>query len=90
MVCGARLGSSSRRSSHGRGLLAALASASSSVPPPVAAAAGPSSVPPHVAAGLGEFTPPHPRVPSAVPEDTVSLQEGGGSFCSNLDFRKKK
>ncbi|MQM01480.1 hypothetical protein Taro_034239 [Colocasia esculenta] len=50
----------------------------------VASASGPSSVPPPLAAGLGQFTPPLPRVPDAstVPEaeDVVSLQEGGGSF----------
>ncbi|MQL87454.1 hypothetical protein Taro_019999 [Colocasia esculenta] len=106
MVRGGRSGSSSGRSSRGRGLLAASASSSSSVPPlgaagsgeftpphPRVLAAGPSSVPPPVAAGSGEFTPPHPRVPGSgqstpsphtvvcpVPEDVVSLHEGGGSF----------
>ncbi|MQL84905.1 hypothetical protein Taro_017418 [Colocasia esculenta] len=36
--------------------------------------------PHHRVPGLGEFTPPHPRAPGPVPEDVVSLQEGGGSF----------
>ncbi|MQM21123.1 hypothetical protein Taro_054157 [Colocasia esculenta] len=80
MVRGARSGFSSGKSSRGRGLLAA-------------SAAGPSSIPPPVAVGSGEFTPPHPRVPGSgqstpsphtvvgpMPEDVVSLQEGGGSF----------
>ncbi|MQM22895.1 hypothetical protein Taro_055954 [Colocasia esculenta] len=49
MVGGARSGSSSGRSSRGRGLFQASVSGSSSVPPPVAA--GPSSIPPPVAAG---------------------------------------
>ncbi|MQM03962.1 hypothetical protein Taro_036751 [Colocasia esculenta] len=54
MVRGARSGSSSGRSSHGRGLFQASASGSLSVPPPVAT-------------GLGEFTPPHPRGLAAGP-----------------------
>ncbi|MQL74795.1 hypothetical protein Taro_007165 [Colocasia esculenta] len=62
MVRGARSGSSSGRSSRGRGLFQASASDPSSIPPLVAAAAGPSSVPPPIAVGSGEFTPPHPRV----------------------------
>ncbi|MQM19945.1 hypothetical protein Taro_052958 [Colocasia esculenta] len=75
MVRGAQSGSSSgRRSSYGRGLFAASASGSSSVPPPVAPdsgeftppprvpAAGPSSVPPPLAAGLGQSTPSPPTV----------------------------
>ncbi|MQM22318.1 hypothetical protein Taro_055368, partial [Colocasia esculenta] len=62
-------------------------------PHPRVPVVGPSSVPPPVAAGSGEFTPPHPRVPGSgqsthsphtvvgpMPEDVVSLQEGGGSF----------
>ncbi|MQM03624.1 hypothetical protein Taro_036410 [Colocasia esculenta] len=79
MVRGARSGSSfGRRSSRGRGLFAASASGSSSVPPPLAAglgeftpphprvpAFGPSSVPPPVAACSGEFTPPPPRLPGS-------------------------
>ncbi|MQM15128.1 hypothetical protein Taro_048067 [Colocasia esculenta] len=53
MVRGARSGSSSgRRSSRGRGLFAASASGSSSVPP-------------SIAAGSDEFTPPPPRVPGS-------------------------
>ncbi|MQM21988.1 hypothetical protein Taro_055035 [Colocasia esculenta] len=54
MVRGGRSGSSSGRSSRRRGLLAASASGSSSIPPPVAV-------------GSGEFTPPHPRVPTTNP-----------------------
>ncbi|MQM19435.1 hypothetical protein Taro_052439 [Colocasia esculenta] len=80
MVRGARSGSSSRRSSRGRGLFQASASGSSSFPPPIATgsgeftpphlrvpAAGPSFVPPPVAACSGEFTSPHPRVPVVGP-----------------------
>ncbi|MQL81170.1 hypothetical protein Taro_013629 [Colocasia esculenta] len=89
---GARSGSSSGRSLRRRVLFQASASGSSSVPPPVAVAAGPSSVSPTiaatagpasvsppVAAGSGQSTPPN-TVVGLVPEDVVSLQEGGGSF----------
>ncbi|MQM14267.1 hypothetical protein Taro_047198 [Colocasia esculenta] len=93
MVRGGRSGSSSGRSSRGRGLLAASGSGEFTPPHPRVLAAGPSSVPPLVAVGLGEFTPPHPRVPGSgqstpsphtvvgpVLEDVVSLHEGGDSF----------
>ncbi|MQM13110.1 hypothetical protein Taro_046032 [Colocasia esculenta] len=104
MVCGARSGSSSGRSLHGRVLFQASSSGSPSVPPPVAAGeftppqprvlvAGPSSVSPPVAAavGLASVSPPLPAgsgqstpslntVVGSVPEDVVTLQEGGGSF----------
>ncbi|MQM13800.1 hypothetical protein Taro_046725 [Colocasia esculenta] len=69
MVRGARSGASSGRGLRGRVLF--QASGSPSVPP------------------SGEFTPPQPRGPASVspplavgsvPEDAVSLQEGGGSF----------
>ncbi|MQL81187.1 hypothetical protein Taro_013644 [Colocasia esculenta] len=59
----------------------------------IVTASGSPSVPSRVAAGSGEFTPPQPRVPVAgpasvspslaagsMPEDVVSLQEGGGNF----------
>ncbi|MQL90915.1 hypothetical protein Taro_023517 [Colocasia esculenta] len=64
MVCEARSGSNSgRSSSRGRGLFVASASGSSSVPPPLAA-------------GLGEFTPLPARVeavgPSSVPPPLVA------------------
>ncbi|MQM08826.1 hypothetical protein Taro_041684, partial [Colocasia esculenta] len=84
MVRGARLGSSSGRSSRGRGLLAASGSGEFTPPHP--------RVP-----GSGEFTPPHPRVPGSgqstpslhtvvgpVPEDVVSLQEGEAVFMTAL------
>ncbi|MQL86726.1 hypothetical protein Taro_019262, partial [Colocasia esculenta] len=84
MVRGARSGSSSgRRSNRGRGLFATSASGSSSVPPPVAAGSGEFTPPPPRVPGSGEFTPPYPRVPGPLPEDTVSLQEGRGSFYDN-------
>ncbi|MQM13181.1 hypothetical protein Taro_046103 [Colocasia esculenta] len=81
MVRGARTRSSfGRRRSRGRGLFAASAFGSSSVPPPLAAgsgeftpppprvaATGPSSVPPPLAVGSGQSTPSPPTVagPSA-------------------------
>ncbi|MQM05603.1 hypothetical protein Taro_038416 [Colocasia esculenta] len=67
MVRGGRSGSSSGRSSHGRGLLVVLGSGEFTPPHPRVLDAGPSSVPLPVAAG-------------PVPEDVVSLHEGGGSF----------
>ncbi|MQM09925.1 hypothetical protein Taro_042807 [Colocasia esculenta] len=80
MVHGARSGSSSGRSSRGRGLFVASASSPSSAPPPIAVATGPSSVSPPVAVGSGQSTPSPHTVVGPVPEDAVSLQEGGGSF----------
>ncbi|MQL91905.1 hypothetical protein Taro_024512 [Colocasia esculenta] len=93
MVRGKRSHSSSGRSSRGRGLLAASVAGPSSIPPHVAAgsseftpphprvpAAGPSSVSPLVAAGSGQSTPSPRTVVGLVPEDAVSLHEGGGSF----------
>ncbi|MQL70933.1 hypothetical protein Taro_003263 [Colocasia esculenta] len=69
------------------------AASPSSVPPLVAAgsgeftpphprvpAAGPSSVSPPIAAGSGQSTPSPHTVVGPVPEDVVSLQEGGGNF----------
>ncbi|MQM14247.1 hypothetical protein Taro_047177 [Colocasia esculenta] len=85
MVHGARSGSSSGRSKHGRGLFAASGSAAgpSSVPPPVAVGSGEFTPSPPTVAGLSVSAPPAflagaPTVPEA--EDAVSLQEGGGSF----------
>ncbi|MQL86391.1 hypothetical protein Taro_018924, partial [Colocasia esculenta] len=52
----------------------------SSVPPPVAPATGPASVSPPVAASSGQSTPSPTTVAGPMPEDVVSLQEGGGSF----------
>ncbi|MQL96933.1 hypothetical protein Taro_029623 [Colocasia esculenta] len=108
MVRGARSGSSSGRSLRGRVLFQVSASGSPSAPPPVAAgsgeftppqprvpAAGPSSVSPTVATGLGQFTPSPNTVVGSVPEDAVSLQEGGGSFYdstlreSNYQFTRR-
>ncbi|MQM17808.1 hypothetical protein Taro_050784 [Colocasia esculenta] len=69
MVRGGRSGSSFGRSSRGRGLLAASASGSSSVSPPVAV-------------GSGEFTPPPLRVPAAGPSSvspTVAAAAGPAS-----------
>ncbi|MQM11254.1 hypothetical protein Taro_044160 [Colocasia esculenta] len=106
MVRGARSGSSSGRSLHGRVLFQATASGSPSVPPPVAAgsgeftppqprvpvaspssvsptvaaAAGPASVSSPLAAGSGQSTPSPNTIVGSVPEDAISLQEGGGSF----------
>ncbi|MQL87358.1 hypothetical protein Taro_019891 [Colocasia esculenta] len=106
MVCGARSGSSSGRSSRGRGLFQAStaghfsvsppvaagsgeftpphprvpAAGHFSVSPPVAADAGPSSVSPPIATGSGQSTTSPHTVVGPVPEDAVSLQEGGGSF----------
>ncbi|MQM02207.1 hypothetical protein Taro_034973 [Colocasia esculenta] len=79
MVCRERLGpSTGRRSSRGRGLFAASASGSSSIPRPVATGSGEFTPPPPRVPGSGEFTSPSLRVPEA--EDAISLQEGGGSF----------
>ncbi|MQM09031.1 hypothetical protein Taro_041891 [Colocasia esculenta] len=91
MVRGVRSGSMSGRSLRGRVLFQASASGSPSVPPPVAAGsgeftppqprvlvAGPSSVSPLIAAGSGQSTPSLNTVVGSVPEDAVSLQEGGG------------
>ncbi|MQL86981.1 hypothetical protein Taro_019516 [Colocasia esculenta] len=93
MVRGAQSGSSSGRSRRGRGLLAASAAGPSSVPPLVAVGsgeftpphprvpvAGPSSMSPPIAAGSGQSTPSPHTVVGPVPEDVVSLHEGGGSF----------
>ncbi|MQL74207.1 hypothetical protein Taro_006583 [Colocasia esculenta] len=55
-------------------------SGSPSVPSSVAAAVGPASVSPPLAAGSGQSTPSPNIVVGSVPEDAVSLQEGGGSF----------
>ncbi|MQM18745.1 hypothetical protein Taro_051740 [Colocasia esculenta] len=52
----------------------------SSVSPSVAAAAGPASVSPPLAAGSGQSTHSPNIVVGSVPEDAVSLQEGGGNF----------
>ncbi|MQL73475.1 hypothetical protein Taro_005833 [Colocasia esculenta] len=52
----------------------------SSVPPPVAPATGPASVSPPIAARSGQSTPSPTTVAGSVPEDAVSLQEGGGNF----------
>ncbi|MQL68015.1 hypothetical protein Taro_000285, partial [Colocasia esculenta] len=60
MVCGARLGSSSRRCSRGRGLLAA--------------------------SGLGEFTPPHPRVPGSGQSTPSPPPVAGPSVSAPLAF----
>ncbi|MQL97595.1 hypothetical protein Taro_030289, partial [Colocasia esculenta] len=96
IVRGARSGSSYGRSNRERGLFQASAAGPSSVPPPVAAgsdeftpphpkvpAIGPSSVSPPVAAGSGQSTPSPHTVVGPVPEDAISLQEGGGSFYDN-------
>ncbi|MQM10643.1 hypothetical protein Taro_043539 [Colocasia esculenta] len=81
MVRGARSGSSSRRSSRGRGLLAASAFDSSSVLPPVAAGSGEfTPLHPRVP-GSGEFTPPHPRVPATGPS-SMSPPVAAGSGMS--------
>ncbi|MQL81298.1 hypothetical protein Taro_013759 [Colocasia esculenta] len=93
MVCGARSGSSSGRSLHGRVLFQASASSSPSVPSPVAPGSGeftppqprvptvgPASVSPPLAAGSGQSTHSPNTIVGSVPEDAVSLQEGGGSF----------
>ncbi|MQL79972.1 hypothetical protein Taro_012424 [Colocasia esculenta] len=86
MVRGARSGASSRRGLRGRVLFQASASGSPSVPPSVA---GPSSVSPTVAAasvspplaaGSGQSTHSPNIVVGSVPENVVSLQEGGGNF----------
>ncbi|MQM12223.1 hypothetical protein Taro_045139 [Colocasia esculenta] len=58
MVCGARSGSSSRRSSRGRGLLAASGVGPSSVSPPVAEGSGQSTPSPPLVAGLSVSAPP--------------------------------
>ncbi|MQM18924.1 hypothetical protein Taro_051925 [Colocasia esculenta] len=52
----------------------------SSMSPPVAATVGPTSVSPPLAAGSGQSTPSLNIVAGSVPEDAVSLQDGGGSF----------
>ncbi|MQM17827.1 hypothetical protein Taro_050807 [Colocasia esculenta] len=62
MVRGARSGSSSGRSSRGRGLLAASSSGEFTPPPPRVPATGSSSVPPPVAACSGQSTPSPPIV----------------------------
>ncbi|MQL82839.1 hypothetical protein Taro_015318, partial [Colocasia esculenta] len=95
MVRGARSGTSSVRGLRGRALFHASASSSPSgeltPPPPRGPVAGPSSVSPTVAAAVGvaSGSPPvavghsthSPDAPvGSVPEDAVSLQEGGGSF----------
>ncbi|MQM10785.1 hypothetical protein Taro_043683 [Colocasia esculenta] len=97
MVRGARTGSSSRRSSHARGLFAASAFGSSSVPPPVAAgsgeftlpyprvpiiAFGPSSVPPPVAASSGQSTPSPPTVPE---QSSIHTSFGRGAVSISMD-----
>ncbi|MQM18912.1 hypothetical protein Taro_051912 [Colocasia esculenta] len=96
MVRGARSGSSSGRSLRGRVLFQTSGSGEftpshprvpaagpSSVSPTVAVAAGPASVSPPVAAGSGQSTPSPNTVVGPVPEDAISLQEGGGSFYDN-------
>ncbi|MQM23877.1 hypothetical protein Taro_056947, partial [Colocasia esculenta] len=94
MVRGARSGSSSGRGLRGRVLFQTSASGSPSVPPPMATGsgeftppqprgpvAGPSSVSPSVAAAAGPASVSPPLAADiSVPEDAVSLQEGGGSF----------
>ncbi|MQL68725.1 hypothetical protein Taro_001027 [Colocasia esculenta] len=52
----------------------------SSVSPTIAAAVGAASVSPPLAAGSGQSTHSPNTVVGSVPEDVVSLQEGGGSF----------
>ncbi|MQM03267.1 hypothetical protein Taro_036035 [Colocasia esculenta] len=80
MVHGARSGSSFGRSSRGRGLLVASGLGEFTPPHPRVPVAGPSSVSPPVVAGLGQSTPSPHTVVGPVPEDVVSLHEGGGSF----------
>ncbi|MQL83927.1 hypothetical protein Taro_016420 [Colocasia esculenta] len=83
MVRGARSGSSSgRRSSCGRGLFAASASGSSSIPPTVVAGSG-EFIPPHPRVpGSGEFTPPPPRVPAASPSSVPPPLAVGSGECT--------
>ncbi|MQM17710.1 hypothetical protein Taro_050687 [Colocasia esculenta] len=80
MVRGARSGSSSGRSLCGKALFQASGSGEFTPPQPRVPVAGPASVSPPLAAGSGQSTPSPNTVVGSVPEDTVSLQEGGGSF----------
>ncbi|MQM04175.1 hypothetical protein Taro_036971 [Colocasia esculenta] len=50
------------------------------IPPPVVPATGPASMSPPIAAGSGQSTPSPTTVAGPVPEDAISLQEGGGNF----------
>ncbi|MQL79212.1 hypothetical protein Taro_011639 [Colocasia esculenta] len=56
------------------------AASPSSVFPPVVVVAGPSSVSPPIVVGSGQSTPSPRTIVGSVPEDVVSLHEGGGSF----------
>ncbi|MQL86006.1 hypothetical protein Taro_018539 [Colocasia esculenta] len=88
MVRGARSSASSGRGLRGRVLFQASASGSPSVPPsgeftppqPRGLVAGPSSVSPSVAVAIGAASVSPPLAAGSVPEDAVSLQEGGGNF----------